>query len=67
MNMWIFNTCVVFVLCVFFAGILIPKILLIAFRKRLFDLPNERKIHTSIVPRLGGIAFKPVVFFSVAL
>ena len=67
MNMWIFNTCVVFVLCVFFAGILIPRILLIAFRKRLFDLPNERKIHTSIVPRLGGIAFKPVVFFSVAL
>ena len=67
MSIWIFNTCVVFVLCVVFAGIIIPKILLIAFRKRLFDVPDERKIHTSIVPRLGGIAFKPVVFFSVAL
>ncbi len=67
MNIWIFNTCMAFVLCVCFAGIIIPKILLIAFRKRLFDIPDERKIHTLIVPRLGGIAFKPVVFFSVAL
>ena len=53
-------------LCIFFAGIVIPQILLIAFRKQLFDLPDERKIHHCAVPRLGGIAFKPVVFFTVA-
>lgn len=52
---------------VLMAGVIIPKILLIAFRKRLFDVPNERKIHTSAVPRLGGIAFLPVTMFSVAL
>lgn len=33
----------------------------------LFDQPDERKIHQGAVPRLGGIAFKPVVFFSIAL
>ena len=57
----------VFLLCIFFAGIIIPQILLIALRKQLFDLPDERKIHHCAVPRLGGIAFKPVVFFTIAL
>lgn len=54
-------------LCAFCCGIVIPQILLIAFRKQLLDIPDERKIHRSLVPRLGGIAFKPVVFFSIAL
>lgn len=34
---WIVNILSVFFLCVFFAGIVIPQILLIAFRRRLFD------------------------------
>lgn len=67
MNYWIINIGLVFVLCVLFSGIVIPQILLIAFRKNLFDMPDERKIHKAVVPRLGGIAFKPVVFFSIAL
>jgi UDP-N-acetylmuramyl pentapeptide phosphotransferase/UDP-N-acetylglucosamine-1-phosphate transferase len=33
----------------------------------LFDVPDERKIHKTVVPRLGGIAFKPVIFFSIFL
>ncbi len=64
---WIVNIVLIFVLCVFFAGIVIPQILLVAYRNKLFDEPDERKIHKGAVPRLGGIAFKPVVFFSVAL
>lgn len=64
---WIINSLFVFVLSVFCAGVLIPQILLISFRKRLFDVPDERKIHQGVVPRLGGIAFKPVVLFSVVL
>lgn len=67
MYFWIANCVLAFLLCVFLAGIVIPQILLIAFRKQLFDLPDERKIHHCAVPRLGGIAFKPVVFFSIAL
>lgn len=67
MTFWIINICLVFLLCVFFAGIVIPQILLIAFRRQLFDELDERKIHHCVVPRLGGIAFKPVVFFSIAL
>ena len=67
MNCWDLNIVVAFCLSVCLAGIVIPKILSIAFRKKLFDEPDERKIHTSLVPRLGGIAFKPVIFFTISL
>lgn len=65
------NACILviaaFLISMIFAGIIIPQILLIAFRKKLFDEPDERKIHTSSVPRLGGIAFMPVVLFTMSL
>lgn len=67
MSFWTINLCLVFLLCVFLAGIVIPQILLIAFRRQLFDESDERKIHRYAVPRLGGIAFKPIIFFSIAL
>ena len=63
---WIANSAVIFCLCVLLAGFLIPQILLIAYRRNLFDEVNERKIHKGLVPRLGGIAFVPVVFVSIA-
>ncbi len=66
MHYWIVNCSFAFVLCVLLAGWIIPQILLIAFRKKLFDKPDKRKIHHSDVPRLGGIAFKPVVFLTIA-
>jgi UDP-GlcNAc:undecaprenyl-phosphate GlcNAc-1-phosphate transferase len=34
---------------------LIPLIIRIAHKRKLFDLPNGRKIHTGPIPRLGGI------------
>lgn len=64
---WTVSSIAVFMICVLCSGILIPQILLISFRKQLLDQPDERKIHQGIVPRLGGIAFKPVIFFTVAL
>lgn len=39
--------------------ITIPRIVLIAKKKRLFDVPNFRKIHTQQIPRLGGLSFLP--------
>lgn len=42
-------------------GFSIPKIILLAKKKRLFDLPdNYRKIHKEVVPNLGGVG----IFFS---
>ncbi len=43
--------------------IIIPKILVISLRKRLFDVPDERKVHTHPVPRLGGVTFYPTILF----
>ena len=56
MSWWIIDLCV-FLLNAMITGFVIPKILLVAFRKKLFDIPDERKIHHLPVPRLGGIAF----------
>ena len=67
MEIWIFNDLIIFFLSLLLAGIIIPQILLIAFRKNLFDEIDERKIHKGVVPRLGGIAFFPSILFSVAL
>lgn len=64
---WLENDLLSFAVSVLVAGILIPKIILIAFRRKLFDEIDERKIHRGIVPRLGGIAFFPAFLFSLAL
>ena len=42
---------------------IIPRILIISLRKRLFDMPDERKVHKRPVPRLGGVTFFPVILF----
>lgn len=39
---------------------MIPYILLISYKKRLFDPIDSRKLHKRIVPRLGGVAFAPI-------
>lgn len=55
-------------LCVsLLTGIIIPQILLIAFRKNLLDEPDPRKIHKTEVPRLGGIAFFPSILLGLFL
>lgn len=48
-------------------GVLIPQILLIAFRKKLYDKPDARKIHKVGIPRLGGIAFFPAILIILLL
>ena len=64
---WLENDLLCFAISVLIAGILIPKIILIAFRRNLFDEIDERKIHRGLVPRLGGIAFFPAFLFSLTL
>ena len=42
-------------------GFSIPRIILLAKKKKLYDLPdNHRKIHKAVVPNLGGVG----IFFS---
>ena len=53
-----------FVISVYIAKLIIPRILLISFRKKLFDIPDERKLHKRAIPRLGGVSFFPTILFS---
>lgn len=64
---WIVIVVMVFLVSMMLSGIIIPQILLISFRKHLFDLPDERKVHKTPVPRLGGMAFMPSIVFSLCL
>lgn len=55
-----------FLFSVILSAVLIPRILVVAYRKRLFDVPDERKVHKGIVPRLGGLSFVPTILFSLS-
>lgn len=57
---------IAFVISIIFSMLIIPRILIVALTKRLFDIPDERKIHTGAVPRLGGISFAPIILFTLA-
>lgn len=47
--------------------IILPNILFVSHKKRLFDMPDARKVHTAPIPRLGGLAFLPVILVTVFL
>lgn len=49
-----------FVLAILMGRIIIPYIILISMRKRLFDPIDSRKVHQGVIPRLGGISFVPI-------
>lgn len=53
-----------YLLATLFGLMVIPKILLISYKKRLFDQPDVRKVHHVPVPRLGGLSFFPVILIS---
>ena len=60
----------VFLLSLVCGLVFTPLILDFCKRKRLYDIPNERKIHRNATPRLGGISFFPsmlTAFFIVLL
>jgi len=49
-----------FLISVFLASVIIPYVILITYRKRLFDPIGIRKLHKTSIPRLGGVAFMPI-------
>ena len=46
---------------------MIPLVVSFCKVKRIYDLPNERKVHKVFVPRLGGVCFIPCVVISFML
>lgn len=50
---------IAFLISVLSGFILIPLIMKFCQRKKLYDIPDERKVHKNNVPRLGGLSFMP--------
>ncbi len=44
-----------------------PLILDFCKQKKLYDIPNERKVHKNAIPRLGGISFFPSMIIAFAI
>ena len=65
------KVCLVLLLPFLFSGMvaacMIPQIILISYKKRLFDVVDKRKVHEGVIPRLGGVAFVPSIIISYAL
>jgi UDP-N-acetylmuramyl pentapeptide phosphotransferase/UDP-N-acetylglucosamine-1-phosphate transferase len=57
----VFFMVVGFLMAVLLGQIIIPRILVISHRKRLFDQPDSRKVHHRPISRLGGVTFFPVI------
>ena len=57
----VFLMVVGFLMAVVLGQIIIPRILVISHRKRLFDQPDSRKVHHRPISRLGGVTFFPVI------
>lgn len=58
--------CFLVALCI--SRVVLPNILLISHKKRLFDKPDEkRKMHHVPIPRLGGVSFYPVIVITLGI
>ena len=55
-----------FILAVVVGAAIIRMLLSVAYKNKLFDIPDERKVHTTPVPRLGGMSFVPTLMIVIA-
>lgn len=60
---WIENNLLAFMVSVMLGALMIPKIILIAFRRQLFDEVNERKFTEGQCRVLAGYRFFRAIFF----
>ena len=58
---------IAFIISLILELIVIPRLLIISYKKKLFDEPGGRKVHNSLIPRLGGATFMPIILFAVCI
>ena len=62
-----YATAVPFLISALLGWLFVPRVLLISRKKKLYDIPDARKVHNCPIPRLGGITFFPVLLMSFCL
>ena len=55
-----------FLLALGVGAAIVKLLLVVAYKNRLFDIPDERKVHKIPVPRLGGMSFMPTLMIVIA-
>lgn len=62
---------ILLIISIIFSGIIesisLPRIIYIAKKKNLYDIPSKRKAHRDPVPRLGGVTFFPILLFVISI
>lgn len=64
---WLACACAAFLLSITLMFSATRNILAVSYRKKLYDMPGGRRVHKTPIPRLGGLAFAPIVCCSVIL
>lgn len=64
MNIYIYYVIFAFIISLISGAVLIPVIIKFCRKHKLYDLPDTRKLHNTMIPRLGGIAFLPSMLFA---
>lgn len=54
-----------FLMSLILGFLVLPKIIEVSSEKNLYDMPDYRKVHGIPVPRLGGVAFFPIILMVV--
>ncbi|MGE5357016.1 MAG: glycosyltransferase family 4 protein [Deltaproteobacteria bacterium] len=62
-----FNIILAFITAFLLTFRAIPSIIYLSKAKKLYDIPDERKSHTEVIPRLGGIGIFAGLLFSIIL
>ncbi len=58
------TACLLSALC---GALTIPQLLNYAKRKKIYDIPNQRKLHKNPIPRIGGVTFVPSMLLATIL
>lgn len=62
---------IIYPLCSFVCSLLVarfamPWLLSFCKRRGLYDMPNERKLHSNKIPRMGGVLFAPAMMIGIS-
>ena len=67
MDCYLIYIILAFVLSMLSGFLFIPFIIDFCLKRKLYDMPNERKVHHHAIPRLGGVSFIPCMFLAFLL
>ena len=62
-----FSVLVPLLLSIVLGTLFVPRVLLLSRKRKLYDIPDQRKVHNRPIPRLGGVTFFPVLLISFCL